>query len=66
MVKYVYKKIEVKDFSNFADPIRAMQEDRQETLRPFDLLNSELFRFVIIKLNDFDIGFMYYNTPYYI
>ena len=56
--EYVYKKIEVKDFSNFADPIRAMQEwDRQETLRPFDLLNSELFRFVIIKLNDFDIGF---------
>jgi len=55
---YEYKDIEVKDFSGFDDPVKAMQEwDRQETLKPFELLNSELFRFVIIKLNDTDIGF---------
>jgi len=55
---YEYKDIEVKDFSGFEDPVKAMQEwDRQETLKPFELLNSELFRFVIIKLNDSDIGF---------
>lgn len=56
--EYVYKKIEFKDFSGFEDPMKAMQEwDREETLKPLELFESDLYRFVIIKLNDNDIGF---------
>lgn len=56
--EYVYKKIEIKDFSKQDDPIKAMQEfDSQETLKPIELLNNELYRFTIIKQNDMDIGF---------
>ena len=56
--EYVYSNIEVKDFSNLEDPIKAMQEfDKNETLKPFELLNSELFRFIIIKVSDNDAGF---------
>jgi hypothetical protein len=43
--EYQYRKIEVKDFSKLDDPIKAMQEwDRQETLKPFQLLDSDLYR----------------------
>ena len=35
---YVYKDIEIKDFSGFEDPMKAMQEwDSQETLKPLEL-----------------------------
>jgi len=56
--EYEYKKIEVMDFSDLDDPVKAMQEwDRQETLKPLELFDSDLYRFKIIKLSDTDAGF---------
>ncbi|MGI6085315.1 MAG: amino acid adenylation domain-containing protein [Acetivibrionales bacterium] len=58
--EYEYKNIEIKDFSNLDDPIKAMQEfDSQETLKPFDLIDNELFRFIMIKISDEDAGFYF-------
>lgn len=58
--EYEYKKIEFKDFSSFDDPIKAMQEwDIKETLKPFVLLDSDLYRFIIIKINDNNSGFFF-------
>ncbi len=56
--EYIYKNIEIKDFSGFEDPMKAMQEwDSEQTLKPLELFERELYRFVIIKLNNKDIGF---------
>jgi len=64
--EYEYKKIEVIDFSGFEDPVIAMQEwDRQETLKPFDILNQDLYRFFILKLSDTDLG-VFLNTHHII
>ena len=58
--EYVYKKFEFKDFSGFEDPMKAMQEwDREEALKPLELLNSDLFRFILIKLDETDAGFFF-------
>ncbi len=60
VMDYEYRRIEVKDFSNHNNPIKAMQEwDREETLKPFKLLNSDLYRFIIIKIDDNDAGFFF-------
>ncbi len=54
---YQYQGIEIKDFSNCEDPVKAMYEwDSQETLKPFELLNSDLYHFVILKLSDTEGG----------
>ncbi len=54
---YQYQGIEIKDFSNCNDPVKAMYEwDSQETLKPFELLNSDLYHFVILKLSDTEGG----------
>ncbi len=58
--EYEYKKIEIKDFSGFEDPVKAMQEwDSQEVLKPLSLLNSDLFRFILIKIDNNDAGIFF-------
>ncbi len=57
IAEYEEKPVEFKDFSQYDDPVKALYEwDSQETLRPFELLNQELYRFVLVKLNDNEGG----------
>lgn len=48
---YKEKSVEIKDFSEHKDPIKAMYEwNSQESLIPFDLIDHDLYRVFLVKL----------------
>lgn len=54
---YQYIEVEVKDFSDCEDPIKSLFEwDTQETLKSFELIDHDLYRFIIFKLSDSEGG----------
>jgi len=59
--QYVYpyedKPIDFIDFSKYEDPIQALYEwNANEAKKPLELLNSDLYRFVILKISDKEGG----------
>ena len=63
---YIYETIEFMDFSAYAQPEKALYEwDSIETRKPFELLDSALYRFVIVKIHENDWG-VYFNNHHII
>lgn len=54
---YEEKPIEIKDFSKSDDPEKAMFEwNSQESVKPFKLIDSDLYRIILVKLSDSEGG----------
>ena len=54
---FQFKDIELIDFSQCSDPMKALYEwDSREILKPFDLLDQDLYRFYRIKLGEAEGG----------
>lgn len=66
IVPYGYMAIEFVDFTAYDEPIQAMYTwDTLEKMKPFKLIDHDLFRFVIFKLGDMDGG-IYLNVHHII
>ena len=56
--EYEYQHLEYVDFSGYEDPVNAMYEwDSNETLKPFELIDCALYRFIMVKLSESNAGF---------
>lgn len=54
---FQYKQFEMIDFSKYDDPLQELYKwDQKQTLIPFDLIESDLFYYALIKLNDREGG----------
>ncbi len=56
--EYVETPIPFMDFTVYADPAKAFYDwNSERTLQPFELLDSALFSFTMVKISDSDGGF---------